>query len=55
MNSREANRKRRLAYTQGLLPGTYANEREKPDGSVLAAHEVELAALKRIEQDEHSA
>ncbi|WP_172135681.1 hypothetical protein [Adlercreutzia sp. ZJ473] len=55
MNSREANKKRRLAHAQGLLPDSYANEREKPDGSVVAAHEVELAALKRIEQDEHSA
>ncbi len=55
MNSREANRKRRLAYVQGLLPNTYASECEKPDGSILCAHEVELAALERIERGEHSA
>ncbi|WP_172135215.1 hypothetical protein [Adlercreutzia sp. ZJ473] len=55
MNSREANRKRRLAYTEGLLPDAYASECVKPDGDVLSAHEVELAALERIKQNEHSA
>ncbi len=55
MNSREANKKRRLAHTQGLLPDTCASECTKPDGSVVATHEVELAALKRIEQGEHNA
>ncbi|WP_165062512.1 hypothetical protein [Adlercreutzia sp. ZJ154] len=55
MNSREANRKRRLAYVEGLLPDVYASECVKADGDVLAAHEVELAALERIKQNEHSA
>ncbi len=54
MNGREANKKRRLAYTQGLLPDTYASECTKPDGRVLTAHEVELSALGRIKQNEHS-
>ncbi|WP_165253953.1 hypothetical protein [Adlercreutzia sp. ZJ304] len=55
VNSREANKKRRLTYKQGLLPDTYASECTKPDGSVITTHEVELAALKRIEQGEHNA
>uniref|UniRef100_UPI0013EB92DD hypothetical protein n=1 Tax=Adlercreutzia sp. ZJ242 TaxID=2709409 RepID=UPI0013EB92DD len=55
MNGREANKKRRLAYVEGLLPDTYASECAKPDGSILAAHEVELAALRRIKQNEHNA
>ncbi len=55
MNGREANKKRRLAYTQGLLPDTYASECTKPDGRVLTAHEVELSALRRIKQGEPSA
>ncbi len=54
MSNREADKKRRLAYTQGLLPTTYASECEKPDGSVLVAHDVELSALERIEQGKPS-
>lgn len=54
MNSREVNKKRRLAYVQGLLPDMYASECEKPDGSVLAAHEIELLSLSRIEQGKHT-
>ena len=54
MNSREANKKRRLAYIQDLLPNTYASECVKPDGSMLVAHDVELLALERIEQDKLS-
>ncbi|WP_165247915.1 hypothetical protein [Adlercreutzia sp. ZJ141] len=55
VDGREANKKRRLAYTQGLLPYTYESECTKPDGRVLTAHEVEHAVLGRIKQGEPSA
>ncbi|WP_165049418.1 MULTISPECIES: hypothetical protein [unclassified Adlercreutzia] len=37
------------------MPNAYASVRAKPDGSALCAHEVELAALEKIERGEHSA
>ncbi len=55
MNNRDANKKRRLAYAQGLLPDTYASKCTKPDGSVFKAHEVELLALERIEEGKRNA
>ena len=50
MSTRDADRKRRRAYDEGLMPGLAAPGRALPDGSALETHEVELDALARIEE-----
>lgn len=55
MRAREADRKRRKAHADGLMPEVASPGRALPGGKALEAHEVELAAIGRIEEGTPSA